>query len=393
VNHVLRLNNDGGDGRFARFELMAWWDQQRLAQAKILVIGAGALGNEILKNLALLGVGNVFVADLDVIETSNLSRSVLFRQQDCGLAKARVAAERAAAIYPEIRVQPFVGNIVYELGLGVYRWADVILGALDNREARVAINRSAARAGKLWIDGAIERLDGVARVFDPACGPCYECTMNETDWKMLESRRSCALLSRDDMAQGKVPTTPTTASIIAGIQCQEAVKIIHGLETLSGRGFVFDGMSHQSYVVTYTRKDDCPTHDPDAAPESLDWRVANTRIGDFLERARSDLGPEAVVELNADLLESLYCPRCETEEPMLTSLSKVSEERGRCPRCREHRIPKTFHTIDGSETFLDRSLGEIGVPSWDVLTGRCGLEQRFYEFAGDRQQVLGPLTL
>ena len=117
------------------------------------------------------------------------------------------------------------------------------------------------------------------------------------------------------MAQGKVPTTPTTASIIAGIQCQEAVKLIHGLETLSGRGFVFEGMSHQSHVVAYTRKEDCPSHEPDAAPEALPCRVADTRVGDFLERVRADLGPEAVVELSADLLASLHCPKCDEKSP------------------------------------------------------------------------------
>ena len=126
--------------------------------------------------------------------------------------------------------------MVYDLGQGVYRWADVILGGLDNREARVAINQAAARAGKVWIDGAIERLDGVARVFDPATGPCYECTMGENDWKMLEARRSCDLLSRGEMEQGKVPTTPTTAAIVAGIQAQEAVKFLHGLESSPARG-------------------------------------------------------------------------------------------------------------------------------------------------------------
>ena len=218
----------------------------------------GALGNEIVKDLALLGLKNVFIADRDRIENSNLSRSILFRERDCGRPKALVAAERAVEIYPDIRVQPFDGNIVYDLGLGIYRWADVILGGLDNREARVAINLATARAGKVWIDGAIERLDGVARVFDPATGPCYECTMGENDWKMLEARRSCALLSRDEMELGKVPTTPTTASIIAGIQVQEAIKYLHGLETIAGQGFVFDGTHHQSYLVSYTRKADCP---------------------------------------------------------------------------------------------------------------------------------------
>lgn len=117
----------------------------RLAGARVVVIGEGALGNEILKDLALLGVRNVFVADRDRIENSNLSKSILFRERDCGRPKAVVAAERAAEIYPDIRVQPFAGNVVHDLGQGIYRWADVILGGLDNREARVAINLAAAR--------------------------------------------------------------------------------------------------------------------------------------------------------------------------------------------------------------------------------------------------------
>ena len=175
MSEVLKLTEAEAqrDGRFSRLELIEWWDQPRLAAARVVVIGAGALGNELLKNLALLGVGNVFVADLDRIENSNLSRSVLYRAADCGRRKADVAAERTREIYPEMKTEPFHGNVVYDLGLGIYRWADVILGGLDNREARVAINRAAARAGRVRIDGAIERLDGVARVFDPALGPCY----------------------------------------------------------------------------------------------------------------------------------------------------------------------------------------------------------------------------
>ena len=162
---VLRLTDveAAQNGRFSRFELIGWWDQQRLAESKVLVIGAGAIGNELVKNLALLGIGNVFIADLDRVENSNLSRSVLYREADIGRPKAEVAAARAKEIYPGIKASSFVGNIVYDLGLGAYRWADVILGGLDNREARVAINQAAARVGRIWIDGAIERLDGVAR--------------------------------------------------------------------------------------------------------------------------------------------------------------------------------------------------------------------------------------
>jgi molybdopterin/thiamine biosynthesis adenylyltransferase len=390
---AVRIDPDAGEDRFARFRLIGWWDQDRLRRAKVLVVGAGALGNEILKNLALLGVGRVVVADLDRVANSNLSRSVLFREADCGRPKADVAAERARDIFPEMLVRPLVGNAVYDVGLGVYRWADVILGGLDNREARVAINQSAARAGKPWIDGAIERLDGVARVFHPATGPCYECTMSEVDWKMLEARRSCALLTRAEMEQGKVPTTPTTASVVAGVQCQEAVKLLHGLEVIAGRGFVFEGTWHQSYLVSYTRQPDCPAHEAYEPVEELPWRIGDKSAGELLDRVRTDLGPDAVIETNQDLLAGLRCERCAADEPLFASLGKVTEEQGRCPRCGEHRAPRLYHTIDGRDrAVLDRPLGALGVPAWDVLAGRAGLRQQFYEFAGDRETVLGPLA-
>src|SRR5260370_12589643 len=113
---VVRLDPEAAEDRFARFRLIGWWEQERLARARVLVIGAGALGNEILKNLALLGVGNVFVADMDVVANSNLSRSVLFREEDCGRPKVEVAARRAREIYPGLKVQPVRGNVVCDLG-------------------------------------------------------------------------------------------------------------------------------------------------------------------------------------------------------------------------------------------------------------------------------------
>src|SRR5712672_1090526 len=115
------------DDRFHRFKLISWWDQERLKKAKVLVIGAGALGNELLKNLALLGVGNVVVADMDRIENSNLSRSVLYRAADNGSLKATAAARAAKEIYPDQNVQAFNGNVVYDLGLGVFRWSASVL--------------------------------------------------------------------------------------------------------------------------------------------------------------------------------------------------------------------------------------------------------------------------
>ena len=232
------------EDRFDRFRRIDWWDQAKMRDARVLVVGAGALGNEVIKNLALLGIGNVAIVDMDHIEESNLCRSVLFRQQDEGRPKAEVAAQAALGIYPAMNVIALVGNLMADVGLGWFRWADVVVGALDNREARVAVNSSCAQTGRAWIDGGIEVLNGIVRGFAPPETACYECTMGQADWDQLNKRRSCSLLARHAFAGGGTPTTPTTASVIGAIQAQEVVKRLHDLAALSGSGFVFEGLGH-----------------------------------------------------------------------------------------------------------------------------------------------------
>ncbi|HYE19169.1 MAG TPA: ThiF family adenylyltransferase [Tepidisphaeraceae bacterium] len=388
------------DDRFHRFKLIAWWDQHRLANANVLVIGAGALGNELIKNLALLGVGNVLVADLDSIENSNLSRSVLYRATDNGQPKAAVAARAAREIYPGMKTQPFVGNVVYDLGLGVFRWADVILGGLDNREARLAINRACWRLNKPWVDGAIEQIQGTARVFAPdgpaQQAPCYECTMSETDWRLLNLRRSCNLLTREQMQTGHTPTTPTISSIIAGVQVQEAVKLLHGLESFPGKGWVFAGLSADSYMTEFQRKDDCYSHDPLDEVVELPHSASTLTARDLLRIARDRLGPEAQIELGRDVLEKLTCPRCGQSETLFSSLGKVSADKVWCPTCaadrhQARREVVTFHKIRGDEPFLDRPLAAIGVPPFDILVSRNFDRAIGFELTGDAPAVLGDL--
>ena len=383
------------DDRFHRFKLIGWWDQKKLADAKVLVIGAGALGNEILKNLALLGIGHVLVADLDRIENSNLSRSVLYRAADNGQYKATIAANAAREIYPELKSHAFNGNVVYDLGLGVFRWADVIIAGLDNREARLAINRACWRVGKPWIDGAIEQIQGIARVFSPSLhpeGPCYECTMSETDWKLLANRRSCNLLSRGEMQGGKTPTTPTISSIIAGVQCQEAVKLLHGMETIAGRGWVFAGLSADSYTIEYQAKAECYSHDALDEIIPMDHGVADITPRELLLKARELLGPTAELELARDVLEKMVCPKCGRAESMFISLGKAKGELTDCTHCPGvRREVVTFFKIRGDEAFVDRPLSEIGVPPFDIVIARGGGRSIGFELTGDAMAVLGPL--
>ena len=330
---------------------------------------------------------------MDRVENSNLSRSVLYRESDNGRFKADVAAEAAKAIYPDIRVHAFNGNVVHDLGLGAFRWADVIVAGLDNREARLTINRHCHKINRPWIDGAIESISGTARVFLPGDGPCYECTMSQTDWKLLQARRSCNLLSRGEMEQGKTPTTPTIASIIAAVQCREAVKLLHGLPTLVGRGWVFEGLSVDSYLVDFRRKDDCLSHETLGQIHALDAGVDDLPIGDLLSEARR-LVPGSQLELCRDVLQSLDCPRCGQSEELFVSLGKVRAEKAFCPNCPGvRRAVKTFFQIGDDCGWLDKTLGQIGVPPLDILIARNGGEAVGLELAADRQRVLGPLCL
>ena len=381
------------EDRFDRFRLIGWWDQSKLAAAKVLVVGAGALGNEIVKNLALLGIGNILVADMDRVENSNLSRSVLYRESDNGRFKADVAVESAIAIYPEIRAYAFNGNVVHDLGMGVFRWADIVIAGLDNREARLTINRHCQKVNRPWIDGAIEAIAGTARVFLPGDGPCYECTMSQTDWKLLQARRSCNLLSRSEMEQGKTPTTPTIASIIAAVQCQEAVKLLHGMPTIAGRGWVFEGLSADSYLVDYQRKDDCLSHETLGQIHALDAGVDDLPIGDLLSEAHRLL-PGSQLELSRDVLQSLDCPQCGLSEELFVSLGKVRPEKALCPNCPGvRRQVKTFFQIGNDRGFLSKTLGQIGVPPLDIVIARIGAQAIGFEMAADRKRVLGPLAV
>ena len=100
----LELNED----RYARQTLIKWWDQSALRKSNVLVVGAGALGNEIVKNLALVGVGNISIVDMDHIENSNLARCIFFRDDDTGKPKAEILARAASKINPDITTSHFV---------------------------------------------------------------------------------------------------------------------------------------------------------------------------------------------------------------------------------------------------------------------------------------------
>ena len=382
--HIPNLQKD----RLGTFEFISWWEREKVQNAKVLVIGAGALGNEVIKNLALMGVGNIFIIDFDKIEAANLSRSVLFRETDNNRSKAEVVAARAKSINPEVHIQYLNADVTTGLGLGIIRRMDAIVGCLDNREARLAVNRFCYWMNKPWVDGAIQELLGLMRVFKPGEGACYECTLTEQALRDLSLRYSCQLLARQNVLLGKVPTTPTIASIIGGMQSQEALKLIHDMTVEPGKVVHFNGLTNMMHTTAYVPREECESHWAYGEITELPARAERTTLQDLLRIARSDLGAQAVIELDQELVTSLECPSCHTVEQVLRPLSEITFEAGHCPTCGLLRDAQFTHQITGDENFLHRTLSSVGVPPLHILRAQNGLEYRFYELTGDLPEAL-----
>ena len=381
------------EDRYSRLRLISWWDQEKIAKCRLLVIGAGALGNEVLKNAALLGFTQVVVVDMDRIEESNLSRAVLYRAEDVGKYKAEAAALAYRTLAPDAQVQALVANVVYGCGLGLFEWSDLIVAGLDNREARLWINRSAWKVNRPWIDGAIEGINGVVRVFLPGSAPCYECTLGEVDWALLQKRMSCNLLVLEPTVEGKIPTTPTISSIIAGVQVQEAVKLIHGLPTLASKGYVFEGMNHSSYVVEYTENADCMSHYTLPQIVHLGESSEELTLAGLMERARADLGAsDVVIEFSRDVVQKFVCPACNAEEEMYRPVGSIPFEQARCKNDGQLRTVIALHSYSGEDELGDRPLSRLGLPLFDVFISRTKDREIAYIPNGDAARVMGTLV-
>lgn len=372
------------DDRYSRLRLIGWWDQEKLAAAKILVVGAGALGNEVLKNMALVGIGQIHVIDFDEIQHSNLSRSVLFRAEDAGKSKSEVAAEFALRLNPDCQLYPINGDVMIDIGLGFVREMDVVICCVDNREARLWINRMCWKVGTPWIDGGIQEINGVTKVFTPPDGPCYECGMTERDYQLIQLRYSCPLLKLEDMQQGKVPTAPTIASIIGGMQSQEALKLIHGLKTDAGTAMVFNGVANQFYKSKYPFREDCLSHE--FYEEILESNISSENtVAELFAWLEEKTGCKCeAIELDRDFLTELNCRSCNRSETVNQPRSSVSMNRAICEGCGEVMTPETLHEVPAG-VMDTRKIGEIGIPKNDIVKVRTNEQTEYVLLCGEEK--------
>lgn len=385
-----------GDGVFT---LLSWFKKEKVKEAKVLVAGAGALGNEVVKNLALFGVGHIYVCDFDRIEITNLTRSVLFREDDAfsHSYKAEVVARRAMEINPQIKVTPIVGNLFSEVGFGLYRSIDVIIGCLDSRIARYQLNRLALRANKTWIDGSIENLTGVVKVYTPGIC-CYECGLSRDEFNHIMLRTGCADVVRTQTEAGRVATTPISASIVGAMQVQEAMKVIHTeddqptpFKTLSGKMWRFEGMTNSVNVYRFPQwKKNCPAHERWDNVIFCEELSANMRVDEVLAMLKTFLKVDnlEINMRNNKFIDKIISDKPEKEFIVMTPESKLEETMNANEELRKLSRRTLFHknfyeNIDDTFPYMDRTLIEIGIPLYDVIQVSTNKGCRYVELSRD----------
>lgn len=379
------------------FRMMSWWDSERVKEAKVMVVGAGALGNEVLKNLALMNIGSIFIVDFDTIEYANLCRSVLFREEDIkrNNFKCEIAASRIKDINPNIKVQAVNGDIMIDVGLGVFRRMDVVIGCLDNRIARLFINRYAYKLGKVWIDGAIENLSGQLNVYKNGLS-CYECALTTTDWENIRFKMGCADVAQRNSTQGRVPTTPISSSIIAAMQVQEAIKVIHGNEkqSMAGEQFKYDGMNN--WILTFKSaelKEECDSHyvlNEDELVEAKDM-TCEMSIENALGALKKHLKTEHVsVSLNYKIILEVTSMKSDKSSPIIIPEPHFSDQMQTAYQEEPGEpIGITKYTDQINDDFPDKtlSLKKVGIPALQILTVETDKDIFFVELTGDEKFI------
>ncbi len=375
--HIETLNGWGND----IYSKLSWFRQEKVSSASIMVVGCGALGNEVLKNLVLFGVEHLVLVDFDMVEDSNLSRSILYTHEDASQRRLKVdvAAERLRQINPKVQVVPVCGDIEYDVGLGLLRRMDVVIGCVDSRWARYCINRLCMRVGVPWVDGGINGLDGTVRVFVPGKN-CYACNLGTEGLKELAHRMPCSGIIRKNEIAGRAPTTPVVASVIGAVQVQEALKLIHSeqveqgeLTSLCGKVFYYEGQHLTTHTANFEAyDDDCPVHEQwkGIKQSSLHTKIS---VGDAIGILENELHvKELSLLLTSDCFVDYVEDRISGQQTEVLCAGhcvaeRIGNDENLCKKSDNDYYQHEFSVIDRRFPYSNLTLGQIGIPAWDVL--------------------------
>lgn len=264
---------------FDRQKRIKGWDQAKIQNSTVMVIGAGAIGNELVKNLVLTGIGKILLIDYDFINPSNLNRCILFSIEGAkqNEYKADVIKEACTNLNPDTEIISIKEDL-NDIDKTLYKKADVICSCVDNIEARIEANNYAYYNKIPFVDAGIEEFYGsiqsvYSEVEDAAC---LQCNITDTDLDLMWKKYSCTgqeINSENGETFGIIASIITTTSIIGGLQSQQVLKFLLGIEffkenkkwnphigqPLIGKQLHYNGVLNKFEIIDKLKNPDCWT--------------------------------------------------------------------------------------------------------------------------------------
>ncbi len=220
---------------------IGWEGQEKLRQARVLVVGAGGLGCPVLQYLVAAGVGSIGIVDHDVVSLSNLQRQVLYTTESVGRLKVEAARDVLLAQNSEVSVQVYPEKFNHENADELLSSYDILIDCTDNLKARYLINDVCVQADKPFVYGSIHRFEGQVAVFNYQGGPTYRCLFDEGSTEPP----NCA----------EVGVLGVLPGIIGTYQALEVIKLITGIgEPLSGKLLMVNTLYNTHRIIKIKRR-------------------------------------------------------------------------------------------------------------------------------------------
>ena len=351
---------------------------EKIKNTSILVIGVGAGGNELLKNLILMGFGRITIVDFDFIEDSNLSRNTLFRKEDIGKSKAVIAAERLSelSLHAEPDIRGIHGNIITDIGPGIFIRHDIVVCCVDTLKARAYINDWCVRLKKPFFEMGFDNMNVDISFFDPSIenSPCLREIIGQGDFS--ESRNSCSGLKMQDVELHHIPTIQVASAMAGVLVATEIIKYLQGKSSLQNKILQYYGMQQRMNVIGIDQSSQCLIHkEPPFEYTEIPFSNQNSVI-DILNYINTEFQEYFMLNLPERFVLNGSCEGCGKEIIYNQRFSEIYDQQRWCEDCRgDYRsnfssswnIISVFHTKMKEPMILQKKMSEIGVPPMSFL--------------------------
>jgi len=219
--------------------------QEKIAQAKVLVVGAGGLGCPVLQFLTVAGVGNLGIVDYDIITVSNLQRQILYDESSIGRNKAEMAKEKLQQLNSEITITAFPERFTQQNALNLLQNYDIAVGCTDNFPSRYLLDDACRLQNKPWVHGAVYQYEGQVSVFNTSESGNYRDLFPELQH------------SNEVLNSNETGILGVLSGIIGTIQANEVIKLITGIgEVLAGKLLIMTILDYKTKIIRYNKNED-----------------------------------------------------------------------------------------------------------------------------------------